>query len=186
MRDGVKLFAVALIPKNSSGSLPIMLVRTPYSAANVFRTDSVPGGYKELAEDGYIFVAEDIRGRFASEGLFIMNRAQHDPRDKGTNESTDTYDTVDWLIKNLPGNSGKVGVMGVSYPGWLAGVAGVDPHPAVKAISPQAPMTDTWMGDDFFHQGAFRQSFGVEYASAMEFSKDFARAVPVDRYDRYD
>ena len=103
-----------------------------------------------------------------------------------TNESTDTYDTVDWLLKNLPNNSGKVGVMGISYPGWLAGVAALAAHPAIKAVSPQAPMTDTWIGDDFFHQGAFRQSFGVEYAAVMEFTKDATRRVPVGRYDHYD
>jgi putative CocE/NonD family hydrolase len=186
MRDGTKLFAVALVPTGATAPLPIMLIRTPYSAARAFPTDTLPASYSELAQDGYIFVTEDIRGRYRSEGLFIMNRAQHDPRDHGTNESTDTYDTVDWLLKNLPNNSGKVGVMGISYPGWLAGVAGVDPHPAIKAISPQAPMTDTWMGDDFFHQGAFRQSFGVEYASYMEFTKDGTKSVPIDRYDRYD
>jgi uncharacterized protein len=186
MRDGVKLFAVALIPVGAKTPLPIMFIRTPYSAARAFRSDTLPPTYAELAEDGYIFVTEDIRGRYRSEGLFIMNRAQHDPRDNGTNESTDTYDTVDWLIKNLPNNSGKVGVMGISYPGWLAGVAGVDPHPAIKAISPQAPMTDTWKGDDFFHQGAFRQSFGVEYAGAMEFTKDGSKSVAIPDYDRYD
>ena len=186
MRDGVKLFAVALIPRGATAPLPIMFIRTPYSAARAFRSDTLPGTYLELAQDGYIFVTEDIRGRYGSEGLFIMNRAQHDPRDKGTNESTDTYDSVEWLIKNLPNNSGKVGVMGISYPGWLAGVAGVDPHPAIKAISPQAPMTDTWMGDDFFHQGAFRQSFGVEYAAAMEFTKGGTRSVPIPPYDRFE
>jgi uncharacterized protein len=186
MRDGAHLFAVALIPTGATSPLPIMLIRTPYSAAQAFPADTLPATYRELAQDGYIFVTEDIRGRFRSDGLFIMNRAQHDPRDHGTNESTDTYDTVDWLVKNLPTNSGKVGVMGISYPGWLAGVAGVDPHPAIKAISPQAPMTDTWMGDDFFHQGAFRQSFGVEYASVMEFTKDETKSVPIGRYDRYD
>jgi hypothetical protein len=186
MRDGVKLFAVALVPVGVTTPLPIMFIRTPYSAARAFRSDTLPATYAELAQDGYIFVTEDIRGRYGSEGLFIMNRAQHDPRDKGTNESTDTYDSVDWMIKNIPNNNGKVGVLGISYPGWLAGVAGVDPHPAIKAISPQAPMTDTWKGDDFFHQGAFRQSFGVEYAAAMEFTKDGSKSVPVPLYDRYE
>ena len=186
MRDGVTLFAVALIPAGTTAPLPIMLIRTPYSAGRAFPSDTLPATYQELAEDGYIFVTEDIRGRFRSDGLFIMNRAQHDPRDHGTNESTDTYDTVDWLLKNLPNNNGKVGVMGISYPGWLAGVAALAAHPAIKAVSPQAPMTDTWIGDDFFHQGAFRQSFGVEYASVMEFTKDATRQVPVGRYDHYD
>ncbi len=93
-----------------------------------------------------------------------MNRPLHDPADTtGVDESTDTYDTVEWLLDNVPGNNGRVGVLGVSYPGFLATMAGINPHPAVKAVSPQAPMTDTWMGDDFFHQGAFRLSYGFEY-----------------------
>jgi putative CocE/NonD family hydrolase len=187
VRDGVTLFAVALVPRAPRGPLPIMLVRTPYSAARVFASTTIPEPYVELAQDGYIFVAQDIRGRFRSEGQFVMNRPQRDPKNnKGVDESTDTYDTVDWLVKNLPNNNGRVGVMGVSYPGWLAGLAGVDPHPAVRAISPQAPMTDTWLGDDFFHQGAFRQSFGLEYGSSMELSKDSSKHLAFDRYDRYD
>jgi len=187
VRDGVKLFAVALIPKTTTKPLPIMLVRTPYSAARAFGSADLPGSYRELAQDGYIFVVQDIRGRYRSEGQFVMNRAQHDPKDKnGVDEATDTYDTVDWLVKNLPNNNGRLGVMGVSYPGWLAGIAGVNPHPAVKAISPQAPMTDTWMGDDFFHQGAFRLAYGTEYVSSMEMTKDGTRRITMDRYDRYD
>ena len=187
VRDGVKLFAVALVPKSMAKPLPIMLVRTPYNASNAFAGDTITAPYRELAEDGYIFITQDIRGRFRSEGEFVMNGALHDPRDpKGVDEVTDTWDTIDWLVKNLPNNNGRVGVMGVSYPGWLAGLAGVNPHPAVKAISPQAPMTDTWLGDDFFHQGAFRQSFGLEYGSAMEMSKDFSKGITIDRYDRYD
>ncbi len=165
MRDGVTLFAVALVPRNATQPLPILLVRTPFSAANAFRDSTVPRAYRELAEDGYIFVSEDIRGRLASGGEFVTLRAQRDPNDpKGVDESTDAYDTIDWLVKNLPGNSGKVGVIGSSYPGWLAALAGVGAHPALKAISPQAPIGDAWMGDDFFHQGAFRQTQGVAWS----------------------
>ena len=125
--------------------------------------------YRELAEDGYIFVAEDIRGRFGSEGEFVMTRAQNDPRNpKGTNESTDAYDTIDWLVKNLPGNNGKVGVLGISYSGWLAGLAGVGAHPALEAISPQAPMSDTWMGDDFVSDaGLDREGHGRRAAPVV-------------------
>ena len=101
-------------------------------------------------------------------------------------ESTDTYDTVEWLLKNVPGNNGRVGVLGVSYPGFLATMAGINPHPAVKAISPQAPMTDTWMGDDFFHQGAFRLSYGFEYGASLELSKDMSVPLPIDTWDTYD
>ncbi|MEO8029836.1 MAG: CocE/NonD family hydrolase, partial [Gemmatimonadota bacterium] len=187
VRDGVKLFAVALIPKGAHEALPIMLNRTPYGATNAIGTDALPGDYKELAEDGYIFVVEDIRGRFKSEGDFVMSRAQEDPRSpKGINESTDAYDTIDWLVKHLPNNNGRVGVMGTSYPGWRAGLAGVGAHPALKAISPQAPMTDTWLGDDFFHQGAFRQTMGVDFVSFMEIDPKGFSGFDYPTLDRYD
>jgi putative CocE/NonD family hydrolase len=187
MRDGTKLFAIALIPAAASQPLPIMLIRTPYGAGQAIRNSDLPPMYRELAEDGYIFVVEDVRGRYASEGNFIINRAQNDPRNaKGTNESTDAYDTIDWLVKHLPKNSGRVGVMGISYGGWLAGLAGVGAHPALKAISPQAPTTDTWMGDDFFHQGAFRQTQAVVYAAFMEFDKAQPHFLTIPEYDQYD
>jgi hypothetical protein len=187
VRDGVKLYAVIVASKTQRQPLPIMLVRTPYGVENNLRAGPIGTAYQELAKDGYLFVFQDSRGTNKSEGTFVMNGALHDPKDpNGVDEATDTYDTVDWLVKNLPNNNGKVGVMGVSYPGWLAGIAGVNPHPAVKAISPQAPMTDTWLGDDFFHQGAFRQSFGVEYATAMEWPRDMPRPFRQTRYDLYD
>jgi putative CocE/NonD family hydrolase len=126
----------------------------------------------ELAVSGYIFVYEDIRGRYRSEGKFVMNHpiVAHKSK-KDVDETTDTYDSVDWLLTNVPGNNGRVGVFGVSYDGFLAMMAGIDPHPAVKAISPQAPMTDVWMGDDFFHNGAFRESYGFDYVQQMEAQK---------------
>lgn len=187
VRDGVKLFAVALFPTPLRNPLPIILVRTPFSAAGAIRDDKLPAMYRELAEDGYIFVVEDIRGRFGSEGRFEVNRVQRDVRaPNGIDESTDAYDTIDWLVKNLPGNSGKVGVMGASYSGWLAGLAGVGAHPALKAISPQAPMTDTWMGDDFFHQGAFRQSSGVEFSTLVETDPKGFTFLSIPEYDHYD
>ncbi len=131
-------------------------------------------------------MAEDIRGRFGSGGEFVMSRAQNDPRSPpGINESTDTWDTIDWLVKNLPNSSGKVGVMGSSYPGWLAALAGVGAHPALKAISPQAPMSDTWMGDDFFHQGAFRQTQGIPFASIMETDRRGFHDFEVPDADQY-
>jgi len=185
MRDGVRLNTQLYAPQNQKGPLPFVLFRTPYGIAG----DSVvlKGPWKTMADQGYIFVSQDIRGRYASEGEFLMNRPLHDPADStGVDESTDTYDTVEWLLKNVPNNSGAVGVLGISYPGWLAAMAGINPHPAVKAVSPQAPMTDTWMGDDFFHQGAFRQSYGFEYATDLELSKDESVPLPIDRYDTYD
>jgi hypothetical protein len=124
MRDGVALFAVALIPKGATAPLPILLIRTPFNAAREFRSTTLPPSLRELGEDGYIFVCEDIRGRFGSGGTFVSLRPQRDPRDtRGVDESTDAWDTVDWLVRQLPNNSGKVGVLGVSYRGWLAALA---------------------------------------------------------------
>jgi putative CocE/NonD family hydrolase len=158
MRDGVALNTEILAPRTPKEPLPILLNRTPYGVYV-----SVPN--PQSARGDYIVVSQDIRGRNKSQGEFIMNRPARDPRDpKSVDESTDAYDTVEWLIHNVPDNNGRVGVTGVSYPGWLAEVVLLDPHPAVKAVSPQAPMTDTWLGDDFFHQGAFRQWYGFSYA----------------------
>ncbi|MFN8571384.1 MAG: CocE/NonD family hydrolase [Gemmatimonadaceae bacterium] len=186
MRDGVKLFAVALVPTGVRDPLPILLIRTPFSAAGAFRSANVPAAYRELAKDGYIFVVEDIRGRFGSEGQFVTSRVQRDPRDPAsTDESTDAYDTIDWLVKHLPGNNGKVGALGMSYPGWLAALASVHPHPALRAVSPQAPMTDTWLGDDFFHQGAFRQWPSVEYTTLMETDPKGFTFPSIPDYDHY-
>jgi putative CocE/NonD family hydrolase len=174
MRDGIKLHAVILKPADIAGPLPILMQRTPYGVDGTTR-GSFFAQRPELARDGYIYVAEDIRGRYQSEGQFVMSRPiadHHAP--KAIDESTDTYDTVDWLIKNVQGNNRRVGVVGTSYPGFLAMAAGIDPHPAVKAISPQAPMIDVWMGDDFFHNGAFRQSYGYDYVKDLESSKERA------------
>ena len=166
MRDGVRLHTSVCEPTGAHPPVPFLITRTPYGIA----ADTVVGhSYRFFAADGYIFVSQDIRGKYGSEGAFRMNPPLHDPADpRGVDESTDAYDTIDWLVKNVPGHNGRAGVLGVSYPGYLATMAGIDPHPAVKAISPQAPMTDTWMGDDFFHQGAFRLSYGFEYAGDME------------------
>ena len=172
MRDGVKLYAVILKPGDLAGPLPFLIQRTPYGVGGTNR-GSFFWGRSELAREGYIYVCEDIRGRYKSEGEFIMSRPladHHDP--KTVDESTDTYDTVAWLLANVQGNNGRAGFIGTSYPGFLAMMAGIDPHPAVKAISPQAPMIDVWMGDDFFHNGAFRQSYGYDYVLGMESSKE--------------
>ena len=192
MRDGVKLHAVILRPTDIQMRLPILMQRTPYGVDGTNRA-SFFAQRPELARDGYIYVAEDIRGRYKSEGKFVMMRPladHHNPSE--TDESTDTYDTVDWLIKNVPGNNGRVGVDGTSYPGFLAMMAGIDPHPAVKAISPQAPMIDVWIGDDFFHNGAFRQSYGYDYVLGLESTKTETEVSygedngkPVDGYDYF-
>lgn len=176
MRDGVKLHAVILTPADIATPLPILMQRTPYGVDGTTRA-SFFVQRPELARAGYIYVGEDIRGRYKSGGKFVMSRPvvdhgtnHHDKR--AIDESTDTYDTVDWLIKNVSGNNGRVGVIGTSYPGFLAMAAGIDPHPAVKAISPQAPMIDVWMGDDFFHNGAFRQTYGYDYVLGLESTKE--------------
>jgi hypothetical protein len=135
----------------------MLMERTPYGISGG------PQGYsghlfaaQDLYADGYIFVYQDIRGRYGSEGKFAMNRPLHDPKDvKGVDESTDTYDTIDWLVKNVPNNNGKAGILGISYPGFYAAAGMPDSHPALKACSPQAPVTDLYMGDDAYHNGAF-------------------------------
>jgi hypothetical protein len=172
MRDGIKLHAVILKPTDITGPLPFLIQRTPYGVDGTDR-GSFSYGRPELARAGYIYVAQDIRGRYKSQGEFIMSRPLADHHDsKAVDESTDTYDTVAWLLANVPGNNARAGFVGTSYPGFLAMMAGIDPHPAVKAISPQAPMIDVWMGDDFFHNGAFRQTYGYDYVFGMESSKE--------------
>ncbi len=186
-RDGVKLHAVVLRPAGSEKGgerLPFLMERTPYGVDG--NTSDRVNGYKpELAASGYIFVFADDRGRYGSGGQFVMNRPVLDHKGKkDVDETTDTRDTIDWLLKNVPNNSGKVGVLGVSYPGFLAIMAGIDAHPAVKAISPQAPMTDIWVGDDFFHNGAFRETYGFDYVQQLEAQKTDTRVnTKEDTYD---
>ena len=185
MRDGNKLFTVIFSPSDLKEKLPIILERTPYGVKDN-SADSLNAGQRDLVNDGYIFVYQDIRGKYGSEGDFVMEHPVADHRNpKSVDESTDAYDTIDWLIKNVPGNNGKVGIKGVSYDGWLSTMALIDPHPALKASSPQAPVADFWLGDDFFHNGAFRQSYGYEYVKAMETSKTF-EPVSFGSEDAYD
>ena len=180
MHDGVRLKTYLVRPARAPGPLPILLMRTPYGAAG--SAQNFPGAYRFLAADGYIFAFQDIRGRGQSEGEYLMNRPLR--RDSsGVDEAVDTYDTIAWLVKNIPNNNGRVGGLGISYPGWLATMQAFSGHPALRAVSPQAPMTDTWMGDDFFHQGAFRLSYGVEYTYGMEVGG--ADPPAYDMYDWY-
>jgi hypothetical protein len=174
MRDGVKLHAIILRPTDTKEPLPFLMQRTPYGVDGS-DSDSINSRYTELAQSGYIFVMEDIRGRYKSQGSFVMMRplADHSDR-KAIDESTDSYDTIAWLLKHVPRNNGRVGALGISYPGFLSAEVGIDPHPAVRAISPQAPMTDVWIGDDFFHNGAFRQTYGYDYVIGMESGKENA------------
>ncbi len=187
MRDGVKLHTEIYTPRDAQEPLPMLLERTPYGISGG------PGGYsghlfaaRDLYADGYIFVYQDIRGRYGSEGKFEMNRPVHDPKNpKGVDESTDTYDTIDWLVKNVAKSNGRVGVRGISYGGFLSDMAMVNPHPALKAVSEQACMGDAWIGDDFFHNGAFRLSYGFEYAALMETSKENF-SFQYNEFDLYD
>ncbi|OIR00724.1 cocaine esterase [mine drainage metagenome] len=191
MRDGTKLFTVILSPVNYSLALPILIQRTPYGAdipvkdGNSFNINY--SRFAVLGKGGYIFVLQDIRGKYKSEGVMQIHQPIIHLKEKGkVDESTDTYDTVDWLVKNISNNNGKAGIYGISYPGWLALVAAVDPHPALKASSEQACMGDLFLGDDFHHNGAFRLSYGMEYSYEVENDKTTDSDFPFPQYDLFD
>ena len=167
MRDGVKLHTVILVPKGASRA-PILLTRTPYNAtgltshAESSHLGPILTGYDNatdvIVEGGYIRVVQDIRGKYGSEGDYVMNRPLHGPQNPTpVDHATDTYDTIDWLVKNIPESNGRVGILGISYDGFLPLMALINPHPALKVSVPMNPMVDGWMGDDWFHNGAFRQ-----------------------------
>jgi len=165
MRDGVKLHTVIVIPRNAKHA-PILLTRTPYNAdGRAQRTDAhtmrdlLPEGDEVFVDAGYIRVFQDIRGKYGSEGDYVMTRPLRGPLNSSeVDHSTDAYDTIDWLTKNLPESNGKVGMIGSSYEGFTVVMALVNPHPALKVAAPESPMVDGWMGDDWFHYGAFRQT----------------------------
>src|SRR5271165_5988365 len=183
-RDGVKLHTVVFTPRNAAGPLPILFERTPYGAIGDEKT--LRARYDHLIADGYIFAFQDIRGRFGSEGTFVMQRQVRDKADPhAIDETTDAYDSVEWLIHNVPGNNGRAGMLGISYGGWLVTMALLDPHPALKAASEQASPADMFLGDDFHHNGAFRLSYGFEYAAMMETGKT-NRTFEFKQYDTYD
>ena len=184
MRDGVKLHTRIFVPKQKTGPLPFILVRTPYGTQNA--AQNFASYLKDLADDGYIFVFQDIRGKFESEGTFMMQRpARRQGDSQALDEGTDTYDTIEWLLNHVPGNNGRAGMLGVSYLGWTTIMGALEPHPALKAISPQASPADMWLGDDFHHNGAFRLSYGFEYAYELESGKDLQH-FPFDRFDTFD
>jgi len=183
MRDGVKLHTIIYAPKSHREVLPILFNRTPYGIDNIYR--GFPGSLQELIEEGFIFAFQDIRGKFKSEGQFVMQRPPRGPGNPTTiDEGTDTYDTIDWMIKNVPHNNGRVGMFGTSYPGWLVVMAVIDPHPALKAVTELATPADMFLGDDFHHNGAFRLSYGFEYAYELETSNVLTN-FKFDRYDTY-
>ncbi|HUE05046.1 MAG TPA: CocE/NonD family hydrolase [Bryobacteraceae bacterium] len=184
VRDGVKLHTVIFAPRNPHEPLPILLERTPYGAMADER--GLRTRYGHLIADGYIFAFQDIRGRFQSEGQFVMQRQVRDRRDpKAIDESTDTYDTIQWLLDNVKGHNGRAGMLGISYGGWLTTMALLDPHPALKAASEQASPADMFLGDDFHHNGAFRLSYGFEYAALLETAKETNTYFAFDRADTY-
>ena len=195
MRDGVKLHAVILIPRGAKNA-PILLTRTPYNAsdltshANSSHLGSILEGYDNatdvIVEDGYIRVVQDVRGKYGSEGDYVMNRPLHGPLNPtAVDHSTDTYDTIDWLVKNLPESNGNVGILGISYDGFLPLMALVNPHPALKVSVPMNPMVDGWMGDDWFHNGAFRQQ-NMPYIYEQVGTRDNSAKWWTDHFDDYD
>ena len=187
MRDGVRLYTQIFTLNQPAEPLPFLFIRTPYGTGQL-DSARLMASLPELAADGYIFVMQDIRGRFKSEGKFVMLRQPRDPADKqAIDESTDTYDTIEWLLKHVPNNNGRVGMAGTSYGAWLTVMGTLDPHPALKAAVPAASPADMWIGDDFHHNGAFRLSYGFEYAYKMESSHEISDlASVIDRFDAYD
>ncbi len=173
MRDGVRLFTSIYLPKDKSEQHPILINRTPYSASpysdTLFRSILWGAHWKYYARENYIIVVQDVRGRWMSEGEFVDVRPFNKDKktSKDIDEASDTYDTIDWLIKNLPNNNGKVGAFGISYPGFYSTMAAASGHPALKAVSPQAPVTDWFIGDDFHHNGAFFQMDGFSFYSGF-------------------
>jgi putative CocE/NonD family hydrolase len=171
MRDGVKLFTRIYVPKDTSQRWPIMLTRTPY-ALKPYGTDnynSPSGSFYTFATNTFVMVTQDVRGRYGSGGEYVHVRPFNPAKNgKDTDESTDAYDTIDWLVKNVPNNNGNVGVSGISYPGFYTSMSMIDSHPALKAASPQAPISDWFIGDDIHHNGAFflTQNFGFFYVFA--------------------
>ncbi len=187
MRDGVRLYTQIYTPAPAAEKLPLLFLRTPYGTG-ALSPQRIAAALPELMADGYIVVSQDIRGRFKSEGQFVMLRQPRDPKDKqAIDESTDTYDTIEWLLKNTPNHNGRVGMAGTSYGAWLTVMGALDPHPALQAAVPQASPADMWIGDDFHHNGAFRLSYGFEYAYMMESSKEMTSVSSViDRFDAYE
>ncbi len=185
VRDGVHLQTAILTPVDPQGPLPILFRRTPYGVPEK-AIEQMPPSWKELADDGYIFVIQNLRGRFKSEGKFDLTSwvDLNDP--KATNETTDAYDSIEWLLKNVPNNNGKVGMYGVSYDGLTTALALLHPHPALKAISEQASPVDQWMNDDDHRYGALRESYDFEYAVMEQADKNKNTHFDFETYDTYE
>jgi putative CocE/NonD family hydrolase len=184
MRDGVHLQTVILTPVGKTGPLPILFRRTPYGVPDSAPT-AVAANLKELNADGYIFVIQNLRGRFKSEGVFKLTSQVNLADSTSTNETTDAYDSIDWLVKNVANNNGKVGMYGVSYDGLTTALALLHPHPALKAMSEQASPVDQWMNDDDHRYGALRYSYSFEYAVMEQADKNKNTHFAFDTYDSY-
>ena len=190
MRDGIRLYTVIYTPKDKTSAHPFLMERTPYGSGpygdSIYRRSLGPN--RTLMHEVYIFVYQDVRGRYMSEGQFQeMTPARNDPHNankkpdasgKQTDESSDTWDTVDWLIKNVKNNNGRVGIYGISYPGFYASASLPDAHPAIKCVSPQAPVTDEFIGDDANHNGAFFLLDNFDFDNFF----DIPRPAPVKNY----
>ncbi len=193
MRDGVRLHTVIIVPRNLQGPAPIILTRTPYGADKATHQGhspraamALPIADEPLLEAGYIRVYQDIRGRYDSEGAWVMTLPPRGPLNPGqVDEGTDTWDTIQWLIDNLDEDNGRVGLTGVSYPGWLTLMGLLEPHPALRAAVPMYPMVDGWIGDDFYHNGALRQTM-FEWIYNMGTSRDGDYQPPFGYRDMYE
>ena len=195
MRDGVKLHTVILVPKAAQGA-PMLLTRTPYDATQLTThrdsahlgpsLDGYDNAVETIVEGGYIRVVQDIRGKYGSEGDYVMNRPLSGPQNPTpVDHATDTWDTIDWLVKNVPESNGRVGILGISYDGFLPLMALVNPHPALKVSVPMNPMVDGWKGDDWFHNGAFREQ-GLPYIYSQQATRDNKMKWWSAHYDDYD
>ena len=184
VRDGVHLQTAILTPIEQSGPLPILFRRTPYGVPDK-PYDKVPSNLKELLQDGYIIVIQNLRGRFKSEGEFKLSSWVDLKDPKATNETTDAYDSIEWLVKNVANNNGRVGMWGVSYDGLTTALALLNPHPALKAMSEQASPVDQWMNDDDHRYGALRESYNFEYAVMEQADKNKNTHFDFETYDTY-
>src|SRR5665213_1685172 len=192
MRDGVKLFTVVIVPKGAHDA-PILLTRTPYNASkrtqrsqSIHMLATLPEGDEVFAADGYIRVFQDVRGKYKSEGEYVMTRPIRGPLNPtATDHVTDAYDTIDWLVKNTPESNGRVGMIGSSYEGFTVVMALLNPHPALKVAAPESPMVDGWMGDDWYHYGAFRNS-NLDYFTEQTTKKGTGDAIVRRGYDDYE
>ena len=191
MRDGIKLYTVIVIPKGATHA-PILLTRTPYNAAaraarseSPHMLDELPQGDDVFVKAGYIRVFQDVRGKYGSEGNYLMTPPPLGPLNHtGADDTTDAYDTIDWLVKNVPESNGKVGMLGSSYEGFTVVMALIHPHPALKVAAPESPMVDGWMGDDWFHYGAFRE-INLDYFSEQTAFRGAGTMIPREGYDDF-